>query len=75
VRAVVAFNKGVFNLVAVEPVAKYVARLVAGGMVRSRVAGGPPIFLTFPTGWRYRKEYQELRVGSLAGIREAMGRG
>lgn len=76
--AVVTFNKGVFNLVSTEPVGKYIQRLKAGeviqGLVRD-VGREVPIFLTYPTGWRYDKEYREYRRKSLEKIKGVGFRG
>jgi len=33
-----------------------------------------PIFLTFPTGWRYHRQYRQFRQGSLDAIREAISK-
>ncbi|MFC1997622.1 hypothetical protein ACFLXI_08475 [Chloroflexota bacterium] len=73
--AVVTFNKGVFNLVSKEPVARYIDRLKAGELIQSQIKGVDkhiPIFLTFPTGWRFHKDYRDLRVASLDRIRKAI---
>ena len=72
VKAVVTFNKGVFNLVSNDRVDRYIDRLQAGELIRSRIAGvepAIPIFLTYPTGWRYRKGYIQLRTSSLDAIK------
>ena len=66
--AVVTFNKGVFNLVSEEPVEKYIARLKAGEVIQSQVRDVErevPIYLTYPTGWRYDPEHREYRRKSL----------
>ena len=70
--AVLAFNKGVFNLVSKEPVGKYIARLKAGEVIQSKIRDVEkevPIFLTYPTGWRYDPEHREYRRKSLEGDR------
>jgi len=70
--AVVNFNKGVFNLVSNDRVDRYIDRLQAGELIRSRIAGiepAIPIFLTNPTGWRYRKGYFKLRTSNLDAIK------
>lgn len=77
VDAVVTFNKGVFNLVSKDRVDSYVDRLQAEELICSRIAGiepAIPIFLTYPTGWRYHKDYRLLRKSSLDIIREAICR-
>jgi hypothetical protein len=76
--AVVTFNKGVFNLVSAEPVGKYIERLKAGEVICSQVQGVEkevPIYLTYPTGWRYDKEYREYRRVSLKKIKGVGFRG
>ena len=75
VKAVVTFNKGVFNLVSNDRVDSYIHRLQARELIRSRIAGidsAIPIFLTYPTGWRYRKGYMQLRTSNLDEIRKAI---
>ena len=75
VEAVVTFNKGIFNLVSKDQIERYVERLVEGELIQSQVKGIDryvPIFLTFPTGWRYRKRYREFRKASLDTIRTAI---
>jgi hypothetical protein len=72
---VVTFNKGIFNLVSNDPIEHYVERLIEGGLIQSQIKGIDryiPIFLTFPTGWRYRKQYMEIRKASLGRIRTAI---
>jgi hypothetical protein len=73
--AVVAFNKGVFNLVASDGVKRCIDRLKAGELIRSEIEGierSVPIFLTFPTGWRYHSQYLQLRKDSLESIKQAI---
>jgi hypothetical protein len=75
VDAVVTFNKGIFNLVAEDPMERYVERLIEGELIQSQIKGIDrhlPIFLTFPTGWRYRKQYMKFRKASLDRIRAAI---
>ena len=75
VDAVVTFNKGVFNLVSKDRVESYLSRLQAGELIRSQIDGIEPtipIFLTYPTGWRYRKDYLQLRSSSLDVIKAAI---
>jgi len=78
VEAVVTFNKGVFNLVSQDRIDRYVGRLMGGELIQSQIDGidrSVPIYLTFPTGWRYHRDYQQLRKASLDGIRTAICRG
>jgi len=75
VEAVVTFNKGIFNLVAHAPVEQYIKHLNAGGLIKSQIKGIErtiPIFLTYPTGWRYHKQYMEFRVANLDKIKTAI---
>ena len=75
VEAVVTFNKGIFNLVSNNQVDRYIERLIEGELIQSQVKGidrNVPIFLTFPTGWRYHKEYRQIRQTSLDAIRIAI---
>ena len=75
VDAVVIFNKGIFNVVSENQIARYIECLVEGELVQSQIKGIDrcvPVFLTYPTGWRYRKQYRELRKSSLDKIRMAI---
>lgn len=76
VKAAVTFNKGIFNLVSMDPIERYIERLMAGELIKSQIKGidrTVPIFLTFPTGWRYRKQYMKFRKASIDTIRAAIG--
>jgi hypothetical protein len=76
--AVVTFNKGVFNLVSTEPVGKYIARLKAGEVIQSQVRDvgrEVPIYLTYPTGWRYDPEYRQYRKRGLEGVKDRIEKG
>jgi len=75
VNAVVTFNKGIFNLVSQAPIERYVERLKAGDLIQSQIKGidrTVPIFLTYPTGWRYHRQYRQFRKASLDTIRTAI---
>jgi len=75
VEAVVTFNKGIFNLVSKDQIEHYVERLVEGELIQSQIKGIDryvPIFLTFPTGWLYHKQYMQFRKASLDTIRTAI---
>jgi hypothetical protein len=75
VKAVIAFNKGIFNLVSEDQIERCVDRLLEGELIQSQTKGidrSVPIFLTFPTGWRYHREYREFRKTSLDTIRTAI---
>jgi hypothetical protein len=75
VEAVLTFNKGIFNLVSKDPVEQYLDHLMEGGLIQSQVNGidrNIPVFLTYPTGWRYHKQYRQLRKASLDVIRAAI---
>ena len=74
-QAVVTFNKGIFNLVAAGRIERYVQRLIGGELIQSQVAGvegAVPIYLTFPTGWRYHRDHRRCRQASLEAIRAAL---
>lgn len=76
--SVVVFNKEIFNLVSEDPVQSCLDRLIKGELIRSQVKGihkTIPIFLTFPTGWRYHKLYLQLRRAGLDKIRTAIEAG
>jgi hypothetical protein len=75
VEAVVAFNKGIFNLVSKDRIERYIDRLIKGEIVQSQINDidrSIPIFLTFPTGWRYQSNFRKLRKASLDTIRIAI---
>jgi hypothetical protein len=75
VEAVVTFNKGIFNLVSKGPIDRCLDRLIKGKLIQSQIKSIErfvPVFLTFPTGWRYRKDYRQLRKVSLNTIRTAI---
>lgn len=75
VEAVVTFNKGIFNLVSKDQIERYVERLMEGELIQSQIKGIAryvPIFLTFPTGWRYHGQYKQFRKTSLDTIRTAI---
>ena len=75
VEAVVTFNKGIFNLVSKDQIEHYVERLVEGELIQSQIKGIDryvPIFLTFPTGWLFHKQYMQFRKVSLDTIRTAI---
>jgi len=75
IEAVVTFNKGIFNLVAYASVEQYIKRLNAGELIQSQIKGigrTIPIFLTYPTGWRYHQRHMELRVANLNKIKTAI---
>jgi hypothetical protein len=77
VQAVVTFNKSIFNLTSRDRVDRYVARIREGQQISSEIAGidqSLPIFLTFPTGWFFDKEFMRLRKDSLERIRVAIHR-
>ena len=75
VEAVVTFNKGIFNLVSKDNIERYIQRLMKGELIESQIKGidrNVPIFLTFPTGWRYHRQYPLYRKASLIKIRTAI---
>jgi hypothetical protein len=75
VESVVTFNKGIFNLVSKDPNERYIESLIEGELIQSQIKGNDryvPIFLTFPTGWRYHVKYIQFRKVSLDTIRTAI---
>ena len=75
VDVVVTFNKGIFNRVSNDQVERYIERLKEGELIQGQIKGIDrfvPIFLTFPTGWRYHKNCREFRKASLDTIRIAI---
>ena len=75
VEAVVTFNKGIFNLVSKDQFERYIERLMEGKLIQSQIKDIDryvPIFLTFPTGWRYHRHYRQFRKASLDTIRTAI---
>lgn len=75
VDAVVTFNKGIFSLVSESGIDRYIKRLLNGDLIQDRIKEidrDIPIFLTFPTGFIYHKEYKQLRKKSLETIRTAI---
>ena len=72
VNGILVYNKSIFNLVADEKIDRYIERLKRGGLVHSKFNGSGqniPIYLTYPTGWRYHKNYMKLRIDNLEKIR------
>ncbi len=75
VEAVVTFNKGVFNLVSKDQIERYINCLNEGELIQSQIKNidrSIPVFLTFPTGWHYDKQYMQLRKDSLDTIKTAI---
>lgn len=72
INAIIVYNKSIFNLIADEKIDKYIDRLNGGRLVHSKFRGSGqsiPIYLTYPTGWRYHKNYMKLRIDNLEKIR------
>ena len=68
VEAVVTFNKEIFNLVSNEKIDRYIERLKEGELIKSQIKNTDrdvPIYITFPTGWRYHKKFKQLRKENL----------
>lgn len=77
IKAVVTFNKGIFNLVSEDYIERYIDNLKKGEVIKSKInsiENNISILLTFPTGWRYHKQYMQLRKNNLEAIREKIGR-
>jgi hypothetical protein len=78
VDAVVTFNKTIFNLVGEGRIEQYIKRLMKGELISSKLKHmdrNIPLYLTYPTGWRYHKDYRQLCKASLDRIRTAIGKG
>ena len=74
-KAIVVFNKNIFNLVSDIRIRRYVVQLNKGELVQRQIREideGIPIFLTYPTGWCYDKEFKTLRKTSLEKIKTAI---
>jgi hypothetical protein len=74
-QAVVTFNKGIFNLVSTDIIKSYVDCLKNGELIQSRLDGmnrNYPVFLTYPTGWRFHSLYRQYRTDNMAAIRAAI---
>jgi hypothetical protein len=74
-QAVVTFNKDIFNLVSRKQVERYINDLKEGQLIQSQINAidkDIPIFLSFPTGWHYHKDYKQLRKDSLERIQFAI---
>jgi len=75
VEAVVTFNKGIFNFVSKDQIERYIECLMEGELIQSQIKGidrSIPIFLTFPTGWHYHRQFRQFRKDSLDTIRKAI---
>ncbi len=75
VETVVTFNKGIFNLVSEDHIDRYIECLLEGNLIQSQIKAierNVPIFLTFPTGWRYHKDFRHLRKASLDKIKTSI---
>ena len=77
VEKVITFNKGIFNLISKNPVKNYIRQLTQGEIIESKITKidrNIPIFLTYPTGWRYHKNFKQLRINNITTIRAAINR-
>jgi hypothetical protein len=75
VEAMVTFNKGIFNLVSKDQIECCIKHLKKGKLIQSQIKGIDrhiPVFLTFPTGWRFDTRYKKLRKDSLDTIKTAI---
>lgn len=75
VEAVVTFNKMIFNLVSHDRIELYLERLKNGELIQSQIKDTDriiPIFLSYPTGWHYHRQYRQFRKASLDAIRAAI---
>ena len=77
VQAVITFNKGIFNLVSENQIKHYIDDLKEGELIQRHIKDTDkdiPVFLTFPTGWHFHKDWKQLRVRSLKRIGSAIYR-
>jgi hypothetical protein len=68
IKAIVCFNKDIFNLVSEGRIERYIKELDNRRLVESRIKDIDeqiPIFLTYPTGWHFHENIMELRKVSL----------
>ena len=75
VEAVVTFNKDIYNHVSTDKTDRYIKDLESGKLVCSLIKNinrDIPVFLTFPTGWRYHTDFMKLRTTSLELIKAAI---
>ena len=73
IQVVLTFNKDVYNLVSSKKVKTYTQELHDGEIISSHIKGCKrdiPVFLTYPTGWRFHKNIRELRRRNLANTLE-----
>jgi hypothetical protein len=58
-----------------DQVEHYIKRLIEGELIQGQIKGidrDVPVFLTFPTGWRYHRQFREFRKANLEAIRTAI---
>ena len=75
IEGIVTFNKSIFNLITGLKLERCIQELKNGGIVKGSVKAdtrGIPLFLTYPTGWRYHQDFKELRVRSLQEIKDKL---
>jgi hypothetical protein len=73
IESVVTFNKGIFNLVSNNHIKSFIDDLKQGEVIQSTLKNveiNVPIFLTYPTGWRYHPNYVQLRKINLNKIKQ-----
>lgn len=73
--AIVVFNKLIFNKISSVPVDKPITALNQKQLVTGDFNPGNrqiPVFLTYPTGWRYKKDFMPLRIASMQNIETAI---
>ena len=72
IEEIVTFNKSIFNLITGQKLKRYISDLKHGAIIEGAVQGTTksiPVFLTYPTGWRYHPDFRTLRAQSLRAIR------
>jgi hypothetical protein len=72
IEGIITFNKSIFNLITGQKLGRYISKLKQEKMVEGSVQDNTksiPVFLTYPTGWRYHPDFKNLRVRSLKAIK------
>lgn len=78
IKAVITFNKTIFNLIAHDPIEHYINHINEGALIKSHLRRAErtiPLFLTYPTGWHYHRQFRLLRKNNLEMIQIAIDGG
>jgi len=77
IEGIVTFNKSIFNLTTGQKLKRYISELKEEKMVEGSIQDTTksiPVFLTYPTGWRYHPDFKNLRVKSLQAIKKKLAK-